>query len=178
MKQLIKKAIANEFFVLCQTKPIKKITVTEIAKAADISKQTFYHYFKDKDDVLNYLFDLIALDPLFFDITKDNFVTIISNFYYKMFLNKFYYKVASNYETQNSIMKNFIEKTETFYKNYVLQKHGEDYLTKDILNAITFYSYGIVHLVKQWIDNDMNESTDEIAITCYYCMPQLLKDLL
>ena len=36
---------------LYQTKPYDSVTIADICEAADISVGSFYHYFKDKDEV-------------------------------------------------------------------------------------------------------------------------------
>ena len=41
---------------LIQNHPYKEISVTDICKAAGISTGNFYHYFKNKDDILNQCF--------------------------------------------------------------------------------------------------------------------------
>ena len=46
---------ANALRSLMNEKPLSKITVVEIAKRAGYSRQAFYSYFKDKQDVLNWI---------------------------------------------------------------------------------------------------------------------------
>lgn len=46
-----KKAIHNTFMELLKTKPVSKISVTELAKTAEINKATFYLHYKDIFDL-------------------------------------------------------------------------------------------------------------------------------
>ena len=56
MKELIKDAIANSFVELADEKPFRQITITDIIRKCGISKQTFYNYFRDKYDLMNYVY--------------------------------------------------------------------------------------------------------------------------
>ena len=48
-KALLKKCLLE----LMRQQPYKDISVTDICRAADIPRRTFYHYFESKDDVLD-----------------------------------------------------------------------------------------------------------------------------
>lgn len=45
---------------LYQTKPYDSVTIADICEAADISVGSFYHYFKDKDEVFNEGYQLLT----------------------------------------------------------------------------------------------------------------------
>ena len=53
---LIKKHIAEVFKNLSQKKSIEKISIREIAIAAEINRSTFYYHFKDKADLVEWIF--------------------------------------------------------------------------------------------------------------------------
>lgn len=56
-----KKALKDSFVELLQTKSFKKITVTELCEAADITRVTFYTYYKDKYELVSeYFADLLV----------------------------------------------------------------------------------------------------------------------
>lgn len=54
-------AITGSFFNLLTQKPFTEISVGEICENADYPRATFYNYFDDKYDLLNYLLYTIAL---------------------------------------------------------------------------------------------------------------------
>lgn len=60
--QKTRNAIINAFFCLRQSKPINRITVTELAKKAMISKATFYLHYKDIYDLSEQLQDELVSD--------------------------------------------------------------------------------------------------------------------
>lgn len=51
--QMTKKIIQQEFLQLLQNKELSVITITEIAKAADINRGTFYKYYIDPSDLMH-----------------------------------------------------------------------------------------------------------------------------
>ena len=56
MAEITKLWIADKMKDLMKQKPIDKIRVTEICKAAEIERPTFYYHFKDKYDLVAWIF--------------------------------------------------------------------------------------------------------------------------
>lgn len=52
-KRMIREAAKKEFARV----PMEKVSINQIIKEADISRGSFYTYFEDKRDVLNYIFE-------------------------------------------------------------------------------------------------------------------------
>lgn len=57
-----KLTIANALLILLKTQPLNKITVTQITKEANLTRQTFYRNFEDKEDLVNWYFEKLCLD--------------------------------------------------------------------------------------------------------------------
>ena len=56
MAEITKLWIADKMKDLMKQKPIEKIRVTEICRAAEIERPTFYYHFKDKYDLVAWIF--------------------------------------------------------------------------------------------------------------------------
>lgn len=69
MKNQTKQLILNSFNEIMEKKPFEKITVEEVCRHADISKPTFYRYYRDKYDVMTYNFQLLF--EHYYDLYKD-----------------------------------------------------------------------------------------------------------
>lgn len=52
-----KKCLADALFSLMKQKPFSEISITDIAREADYTRQTFYQHFTTKEDVLQYYLD-------------------------------------------------------------------------------------------------------------------------
>ena len=61
-KEQSRKWIADAFFSLLKKKDYNAITVSEIAKKADLSRRTFYRAFDCKQDIITYMFERIFPD--------------------------------------------------------------------------------------------------------------------
>lgn len=55
--ELMRKAMADSLKVHLRKTPFSKITVDDICESAGIGRRSFYRYFKDKYDLLNWLYD-------------------------------------------------------------------------------------------------------------------------
>lgn len=69
MQNRTKEHILNAFNSLLNMHTIEDISINMILKEADISKTTFYRYFKDKYDVMSYNYDVILKES--FDSAAD-----------------------------------------------------------------------------------------------------------
>ena len=61
-KKQSKEWIASAFFTLLKNKDYTAVTVSEIAKKADLSRRTFYRLFDCKQDIIEYMFEEILPD--------------------------------------------------------------------------------------------------------------------
>ena len=66
MAEITKKWIADNMREIMKYKSIDKIRVTEICKAADIERPTFYYHFKDKYDLVAWMFCTEAYGRIFY----------------------------------------------------------------------------------------------------------------
>lgn len=54
-----RKAIVDAFCLIAKDKPVEKITIQEITRRAGYNRCTFYQYFKDVYDLLDYTEDMV-----------------------------------------------------------------------------------------------------------------------
>lgn len=52
----IKQIVADAMLDLCRTKELKAITIKDIREKTGISRQGFYNHFKDKDDLIHWIY--------------------------------------------------------------------------------------------------------------------------
>lgn len=56
LKGQTKQTIAEGLFAVNQTKPLSKITVSDIVLSSGINRNTFYYYFLDKNDLISWIY--------------------------------------------------------------------------------------------------------------------------
>lgn len=175
MKEMIKQAIADCFLRLCEEIPVKKIKVKDIIAYCDISKQTFYNYYCDKYDLINYIYESSVEKIL--DNFRDNTNSLefnIQGVYEMCLANRGYYNGIINIEGQNSFRHYFYEHTRNYYVELLSKKLGEKSLTKSVLLAIDFNCAGTQKLFMDWVINGMKESPKYMMKRTIDCMPHEL----
>ena len=56
-----KKIILDGFIELLEEYPLNNITITQILENTGVSRQTFYNHFKDKNDLIQYAYDVLII---------------------------------------------------------------------------------------------------------------------
>lgn len=100
-----KKAISDSFLKLLQAKPLARISVTELARDAQINKGTFYLHYRDVYDLYQYALrdylQQIADEITFMDL----FLTDIESFAHKLYelsASKKFFKNNPFFSTENA----------------------------------------------------------------------------
>lgn len=53
---ITKKVLAYSVKVLMRQRPLTKVTVGDICEACDMNRKSFYYHFRDKYDLINWIF--------------------------------------------------------------------------------------------------------------------------
>ncbi|MQS75386.1 TetR/AcrR family transcriptional regulator [Companilactobacillus halodurans] len=145
-------------------KQIDKVTVKDIVSECDLTRQTFYNYFSDIYELVEYSAcsnakrilqrssDYEHWQDAFYDIMiklRDNQI-IVENVYksiYRDLMGKYIYKVIYNHIIQ--IVENLAE-------NLVVKQKYKDFIAH-------FYTLSFIAVIYEWIRNDMNADPREIV---------------
>lgn len=163
---ITKNALASSLKTLMTTKAFNKISVGEICQLCHMNRKSFYYHFKDKEDLLNWIFDtefaeLCSPDPC--DGLWDELV-ILSNYLYE---NRAFYKKAFRIEGQNSPVSHL---------HSILYPLSKERLRTLIKNEeitdfqVNFFADGIVCVVKRWITSSECISPEEFTSQIRSCM--------
>lgn len=142
-----------------------KVTVKEICEELDISRTTFYKYFKDTYDILEYIFvnDAIEQIEILFSANLDQ-MTIIEGWYMSFYRNKEFYCYAMKDESQNSLFNTIISKLQTYninlFKTYIPEEDIEYYAYK--------YASLQAMLLKKWMKDGMVVEPRKMAEYFFY----------
>ena len=178
MNTIYKDAIAQTFVHLCTDHTVKEITVSVIIASCGISRQTFYNHFKDKYDIMEYVFDKAASQATSAMFAGEGYLeNAIKEMLYVYQNNKEFYMSIARMQGQNSFMEFFCQYTIQFYSSIVERLLGKRALTPEIQYQIRFNAYGVGHMVEEYILSGMNESPEVIAPLMVRCVPEDLKKL-
>ncbi len=162
--------ICNTFIDLIEEKPLIQITVSEIIKKSNISRQTFYRHFDDIYDLLLWIFDHTATGCTIYDENKDfeeSSVHFFSNLtkYPKLYQQLFLYD--KNDEFSNKLLRSRIK--------YAKKHIGKKNLNDMISFAIELYWSGHFYMIKKWLRQGMKESPEIMGKYAYESLPEILK---
>ena len=163
-----KRQLRQALTQLLQQKPIKDITVREIADLVDINRGTFYLHYKD-------IYDMLAsieqeLSDKFIQIFQKYNARNTKDFPYPLFLDIFEF-VSDNAELFRVLIGpngdiSFIMKIHQLYNMYCIQTEISKLSPELSINCKyygNFILYGCVGLIEQWLSSDNPESPREMA---------------
>lgn len=161
--QFVRMCIGKALIQLLDTKAFEKITITEIVQHANVSRMTFYKYYKTKQEVLeDYMFEVVHAYYRDASCREDiggvgDLKHICHGFYFfKQYSDFVMTLVKAN---QYTIIMNAINE-------YML------YLAKDISVSMShydlyYYAGAVCNVYMNWVMNGMKESPETMAQIVY-----------
>ena len=163
--------IADKMKDLMKKKPIDKIRITEICKAAEIERSTFYYHFKDKYDLVAWVFFQDA------DSTDILSVESAAAGMNKMRQEMLFYRRAYEDSSQNALWQYMLEYFAERYTRLAKEKLGVDQLDAQTQYSIRLYCCGIVGMTREWVLQDNITPADVIVQMMFASMPESLRQI-
>ena len=171
MAERTKLWIADKMKNLMKQKPIDKIRITEICKVAEIERTTFYYHFKDKYDLVAWIFFQDAEGTNIIDV-RDAAAGLN-----KMKQDILFYKRAYEDTSQNALWQYMLEYFVTAYSELAKKMTTSDTLNTELLFSIRLYCYGSVGMTKEWVLRDNITSAETLVRMMFNSMPEQLKKI-
>lgn len=171
MAEKMKIWIADKMKDLMKKKSINKIRITEICAAAEIERSTFYYHFKDKYDLVAWIFFQSADQTDIIDV-HDAAAAMK-----QMKNDMLFYKRAYEDTSQNALWQYMLE---YFAKKYTLlakELSGREILDTQLLFSIRLYCYGAVGMTKEWVLQDNLTSAETVVEMMFASMPESLRTI-
>lgn len=144
---ITKKALATALKELMEEMPFDKINVAQICDKCSMNRKSFYYHFKDKYDLVNWIFDMEFIQLFTQDIWEDHWksIEILCELFYK---NKNFYRRALKIKGQNSFTEHF---QECMYP--LLKKRLEYLLDADTPDqfVLDFFSDACISAFSRWL---------------------------
>jgi AcrR family transcriptional regulator len=174
MVRRTKFAIVEAFNTLIERKPFEDISVVDIAREADVSKATFYRYFKDKYDVMNYNYKHMldeAIDAPTITNYRDLYARLFSLGETKLrrISGALRSQGANSFESYiYAYSRSKVEEITRANRQGTGLSPAED-LQLDV------FCYGISYMYKEWIKGHYDVTVDEAADKLFEMMPATLR---
>lgn len=153
---ITKNALADALKKLMKESRFDKISVSEICEECGMNRKSFYYHFKDKYDLVNWIFyeDFLKnLQTASFDTGWDALIALCTRFYE----DRDFYLEALKIEGQNS------------FHDYVIEtvRPLVSYFTSDVFSGTpeieffyTFFADAFLSAVRHWLQGDIRLSPE------------------
>ena len=161
---ITKKALASSIKQLMETIPLSKISIQRIVDNCGLKRQTFYYHFKDKFDIVNWIYFTEVTESICDCKHYNNWTDGMFRALSYLEKNKSFYINALNTPGQNAFDGYFFEFCEGLIMDIVNDLSlGINISDKDKKFISDFYTYASVGTIVQWIKNGMKDSPQIMA---------------
>ncbi|QKS70337.1 TetR/AcrR family transcriptional regulator [Paenalkalicoccus suaedae] len=165
-KRYTRKVLKDSLITLMAEKKIAAITVKEICALAKVNRSTFYAHFKDPFDLLDHIEEEISEDmqryleniPLNSDEVAQEMTEQILHYLKE---HRMIIETLLNHEGAPTFEKKLMTLTRQYMVKGALRDAEVD--DTELRYLTTFVLSGAIHVIKDWIEQDMVQSPAEIA---------------
>lgn len=159
----IKAMLANALIDLCASRNLTSLTVTDITSKLGMSRQTFYNHFKDKEDLIQWIYYSWILTP-FHDMNDLDAYQDGATQYYKAIAKYHrFMKQACSIKGQNCLADFMvswcIQNDVLLYERFT----GMKPLPEDMKAAVEYHSIATMYSCIAWIMADMPVNAEKMA---------------
>ncbi len=144
---ITKRALAAALKALMETKPFSKITVRDICEVCDINRKSFYYHFKDKYDLVNWIYYtecVTVLKEKDYHVGWDLLEDLCAYFYE----NRNFYRKTLSVDGQNSFSEYFRDIIVTIISSEMEGIFGRD---NALPFYVDFYADAFLCAIKRWL---------------------------
>lgn len=144
---ITKKALARTMKELMKQKSLSRISVGDICESCGMSRKSFYYHFRDKYDLVNWIFRTEFLEPVQAGAYDSGWEMLSAMFNY-LYSQQEFYRCAMEIEGQNSFREYFSE-----VMTPIILSFSQDVFEglKNPTFYITFISDAILVSIMRWL---------------------------
>lgn len=180
VRKTTKELLAESFKELAAVKPINKITITNITDNCGLTQPTFYRHFKDKYDLIAWIYVTDA-QKIMHQIGTDGYAwrdTLLDGARYFAENRDFALNALEHTSGRDAFLR-MLESTNTeLLCTEVRKKIMTEKIPDGILIMIKVYCYGTVRYICEWLLDKMPISAEKEAELMEMCLPEPLRPYL
>lgn len=179
--QITEEALVAGMKHLITVMPFEKITVKEIADAANVKRPTFYNHFKDKYDVVEYILKQELVEPARTLVACDMLEEAIRLMLMTMKKEKAFYMRVARIGEDRIFHQIVLQLLKELLLDVMRERMVDDddnknpMLTMD--NIAEYYAYGLAFGISKWIQKGMKMEVDEVLEALKVLLSESLTDL-
>ena len=163
-----KEELARQLMSLMLKKSVDNIRIAEIVEPLGYSRQTFYHHFQDKYDLVDWIYRNQIM----------NFMTLIGEDYpwiqAVIAKNEIIYKNQSFFKKacqEERFIESFTEITKRLYFDEV-RKNTTPEEFEEVRFSVEFYAMACVKKTAEWAITGCKTEPDKLAVDFLICLPE------
>jgi len=160
---------------LLREMPFERVTVSLIIKRSGVSKSTFYRYFLDKYDVLNYNYKR-NLDRWIVSRKCKNWRELYYCIFSSSIKDKRREKNAYAVGGTNSYSQFLHDYSYQTIENMTVSCRGIPLTREEKLN-LSLFCYGGIAVNEDWLKGELNYTVDEMTDLIFMAMPESMRYL-
>ena len=177
LKDRTKELFAHELEAMMSSMPLSKVRVGDLCARCGTGRQTFYYHFRDKYDVVAWVFeqDYLRAEAA---VGSSDPVAVVADALTRMWERRPFYREAFADKSQNSISEYIQEFDVRLMGDLLAQRRGIDpgELTVWELFAIKHHSYGSISCTLEWLRGEIQATPAQLAAWEFACMPGFLRE--
>ena len=181
MKRMTTKEIlAESFKEVAASKPINKITIANITDNCGLTQPTFYRHFKDKYDLICWIYVTDA-QKIMCQIGTDGYLwrdTLMDGARYFSENRDFALNALKHTTGRDSFLHLLQQVNSELLCTEVRKQLMTENIPADILTMVKVYCYGTVQYTFEWLLSDRPISQEEYADVMERCLPEPLRQYL
>ena len=156
--------------------PVEKVTVKEIVEECGTTRQTFYRYFLDKYDLINWYFDKILSESFKHMGTGETVYESLVRKFRFIEHERLFFDAAFRYDDQNSLRDHDYRKIHAFYTN-MIESRTKEPLGSELNFILEMYCRGSVYMTTRWVSGEIECTPEEMAKRLVEAMPAVLAEV-
>lgn len=180
VRKTTKELLAESFKELAESKPIHKITISNITENCGLTQPTFYRHFKDKYDMIAWIY-ISEAKEIMGQIGINGYIwrdTLLDAANYYSETRTFAINALKHTSGRDSFLALLEQVNTELMCTEVRKKLMTEQLPQDILTMIKVYCYGTVRYTCEWLLADMPLSREAYADIMEKCLPEVLRQYL
>ncbi|MBQ9609619.1 MAG: TetR/AcrR family transcriptional regulator C-terminal domain-containing protein [Lachnospiraceae bacterium] len=176
-KKTTKELLADSFLELAEKIPINKITIANIVDNCDVTQPTFYRYFKDKYDMIAWIYaqetgkniSKVGRNGYVF---KDTFLDGM-RFYDEN--RKFMVNALKHTSGRDSFLFQMSDMNIRFIENEIKKKLNVSECPQDLAAVVKMFCYGTNQFLYDWLIEKNDLTYEQVAKLMEESIPEVLR---
>ena len=161
-----KRLLASSLKDLMLEKPFEKISISDICDRCQMNRKSFYYHFKDKYDLVNWIFDNEFAEVIQGEMRKST-IEILKVMNDLLYENREFYKKALQIYGQNSFMQHFYD---TIFSVISFRFDDIMKLPKEYNFQKRYFTDAIVVTYRRWLLENYEMTPDEFLEELRKCV--------